>query len=175
MKKKLVFALFLLALFIGSTTTAYAYTHLSTGHTIAHFYLQNDCTTTIYNTAISNSKTAWVNTPTPVYFLSSNDTNHYHGIENYSTADTTNAYYSPGWLEYVFWGRATTFTIYLNDYNLSTASNNYRQSVIVHELGHAFCLDDNPAESPSIMRYDRDREKLLVPQQDDIDGVNFAY
>ena len=107
--------------------------------------------------------------------MSSNDTNHYHGIENYYVADSTNAYYSPGWYEYVVAGRATTFTIYLNDYNIEKKSDQYKQSVIVHELGHAFCLDDNPPESLSIMRYDRNREIIIIPQTDDINGVNAAY
>jgi hypothetical protein len=175
MKKKVVMLLLTMIFLLSCTGITYAYTYYGSGHNIAHFHLQNDCTTTLYNTAITSSKSAWTNTSTPVYFLSSNDTDHYHGIENYSYADTTNAYYSPSWWEYIFFGRATVFTIYLNDYKLSNATDNYRQSVIVHELGHAFCLDDNPAESPSIMRYDRNRETMIVPQQDDIDGVNEYY
>jgi hypothetical protein len=57
-----------------------------------------------------------------------------------------------------------------------------KQSVLVHELGHALCLDDDPYESDktigandSIMNYERDRTIVLVPKQDDVKGVTYAY
>lgn len=74
-----------------------------------------------------------------------------------------------------FLGRATSFTIKLNRRLLVNESDYFRQSVMVHELGHALGLGDNPPESPSIMRYDRDRNTMISPQQDDIDGVNYYY
>ena len=72
-------------------------------------------------------------------------------------------------------GKTYKFNIYLNDRLLSSKSNNYKQSTIVHEFGHALSLADNPPEKQSIMRYDRNRDVMTTPQQDDINGVKKYY
>ena len=72
-------------------------------------------------------------------------------------------------------GKTYKFNIYLNDRLLKDKSNNYKQSVLVHELGHALSLADNPPEAQSIMRYDRNRNIMIVPQPDDIAGVKKQY
>jgi hypothetical protein len=58
---------------------------------------------------------------------------------------------------------------------LSNKTNNYKQSTIVHEFGHALSLADNPSEKQSIMRHDRNRNTIIKPQQDDIKGVKSYY
>ena len=84
--------------------------------------------------------------------------------------------YTPQSRQYVFGGRAGKFKIELNRNNLVSKSDTFRSSVLVHELGHAFCLDDNPSSgNSSIMNYDRNRNYLTWPTSDDIAGVNAAY
>lgn len=128
-----------------------------------------------YMDAYQDSVRAWNGTPTPAYIVKSDNVNHVHEIYSESINDTYNAQFRGyWWLPNL---RCTTFGIVLNDQKLKdkNKSDNYLQSVIVHEFGHAFCLADNPAESPSIMRHDRVRETVIEPCQDDIDGVNDAY
>lgn len=76
-------------------------------------------------------------------------------------------------------GEQTIFGIVLNDNELRIESTNFIQSVIVHELGHALCLDDNPSNTTtpnaSIMNHRRTRDTIYVPQLDDINGVKNAY
>ena len=90
-------------------------------------------------------------------------------------ADNWYGLYETKTLQYISWGRATKFKNTLNRTTLVSKSDNFRQSVIVHELGHALCSSDNPPESLSIMRYNRDRETCITPQQDDINGVITNY
>lgn len=88
-----------------------------------------------------------------------------------SYADTWIGAYS----YYLRSGKTYKFNIYLNDRLLSSKSSNYKQSTIVHEFGHALSLADNPPEKQSIMRYDRNRDVMTTPQQDDINGVKKYY
>lgn len=103
------------------------------------------------------------------------------GSENpciYSVPNRKQSYglYTPQSRQYVLWGRAGKFKIELNRNTLVSESDTVRSSVLVHELGHAFCLDDNPSSrNSSIMNYDRDRDYLTWPTSDDIAGVNAAY
>ena len=76
----------------------------------------------------------------------------------------------------------TSQTLYLNESQTLTWSNDDAlKSVIVHEIGHVFCLDDN-GTSRTIMngftfgensRYEG--YSITTPQQDDINGVNAIY
>ena len=84
--------------------------------------------------------------------------------------------YTPRSRQYVLWGRAGKFKIELNRNTLVSESDTFRSSVLVHELGHAFCLGDNPSSgNSSSMNYDRNRNYLTWPTSDDIAGVNAAY
>ena len=48
--------------------------------------------------------------------------------------------------------------------------------MLVHEFGHAFCLDDDPSYgNASIMNYNRNRDYLTWPTTNDEAGVNYAY
>lgn len=99
---------------------------------------------------------------------------------NYVTSgqwdDTWYGMYTPTKQQYIFWGRAVKFKIELNRTNLVGESDTFWRSVLVHELGHAFCLDDNPSSgNSSIMNYDRNRNYLTWPTSNDIAGVNNAY
>lgn len=72
--------------------------------------------------------------------------------------------------------QVTRFNIYINDRLVKSKTNNYKQSVLVHELGHALSLADNPGNTKgTIMSYSRNRNKMITPQADDIAGVKKTY
>lgn len=89
-------------------------------------------------------------------------------------------YYNTNWVGYYTWvtnskGEVTSFNIYINEKHLNGKSDEFIQSVIVHELGHALSLADNPPNAVSIMQYSRNRNVMYVPQKDDIEGVKNIY
>lgn len=72
--------------------------------------------------------------------------------------------------------QVTRFNIYINDRLVKSRTSNYKQSVLVHELGHALSLADNPGNTKeTIMSYSRNRNEMITPQADDIAGVKKAY
>ncbi|KAB3533083.1 zinc metalloprotease [Alkaliphilus serpentinus] len=150
------------------SSITYGYVHISTGMPTTSFIVENRSS---YSSIFNNSIAAWNNTDTSVELTKAKSDNY---VITGQYDDTWYGVYKPS-LKYIFWGPATKFVIQLNRSQLVGKSDNFWQSVLVHEFGHALSLGDNPPESPSIMRYDRDRESMITPQQDDIDGVNAYY
>ena len=76
-------------------------------------------------------------------------------------------------------GYISKYTIQVNGRRiLEEARNvhNFIKSTITHEFGHVFWLVDNPVTGQaSIMKHDRDRNNMTVPQQFDIQNVNKMY
>lgn len=175
MVKKYLFAIAISAIgLLTFSQSASAYRLISYGHDSAYIKMWNpsvDLSST-YQVPYQRAKSAWYNTSSPAQIIDES-TDHQHQIYNRQIADTWNGQYTATWKNSN--GTARSFTIVLNDTILKNASYNCIQSVIVHEFGHAFGLDDNPPESPSIMRYDRNRETMITPQQDDVNGVNDFY
>lgn len=129
-----------------------------------------NATSSAYTKVVTNSIAAWNNAipgDVNIYLKKKTQNTIYSG--NY--ADSWIGYYS----YYTKKGKTYKFNIYLNDRLLANQSDNYKQSTLVHELGHALSLADNPPNVQSIMRYDRNRNTMIVPQQDDIDGVKSFY
>ena len=128
-----------------------------------------------YSNVYTNSVNAWNNTNTPVNIKTVPGSGHSYVISGVYN-DTWYGLYTPKERQYLFTGRAGKFTIEMNRSQLVSQSDNFRQSVLVHELGHAFCLSDNPSSgNSSIMNYDRNRNTLIKPTSNDITGVNSAY
>ena len=122
-----------------------------------------------------NSVSAWNSTNTPVNIKTVPGSGHSYVIDGVYN-DTWYGLYTPKNRQWIISGRAGKFTIDLNRKELVSESDNFWQSVLVHELGHAFCLDDNPSSgNSSIMNYDRNRNTLIKPTSNDIAGVNSAY
>lgn len=117
----------------------------------------------------------WNATSTPVYITQVPGSGHSYCIDG-QWDDTWYGMYTPRDRQYVFWGRAGKFKIELNRTQLVNEGDTFRKSVLVHEFGHAFCLDDNPSSgNASIMNYDRNRNYLTWPTSNDVAGVNYAY
>ena len=76
-------------------------------------------------------------------------------------------------------GYTSKFIIKVNTKTIKAKATNYSKfarSTVTHEFGHVFWLADNPnTKKSSIMKYDRDRNTMVKPQQFDIDNVNKKY
>lgn len=71
---------------------------------------------------------------------------------------------------------ATSGNIRINSRLLSGESDNYKISVIAHEMGHLFWLGDNPyTAETSLMSHNRDRETVIRPQFIDVYHVVNKY
>lgn len=173
-KKKIASIILIITITISYCSFSYAYLYWDAGFVTANFEIENR----LANATLGwNARSVWNATPTPVWITEVPGSGH---------SWETDWLYDGNWYgmytvvtrKYIFWGRATKFKIELNRRTLLGQSNNFWQSVLVHELGHAFCLNDNPlpnSPNSSIMNYSRDRSILITPQSDDIDGVNEFY
>ena len=172
--KRLVNVILCLMLSFAFSTVVYAasYIYYDGGLKSASVEVENRLSkSTVYN----NSVNAWNNTSTPVDITTVAGSGHSYVIDGVYN-DTWYGLYTPKNRQYLVSGRAGKFTIELNRRELVSESNNFWQSVLVHELGHAFCLSDNPSSgNSSIMNYDRNRNTLINPTSNDIAGVNNAY
>ena len=129
-----------------------------------------------YSGSLSASMQAWnnktLNVGTINFFYNSNGSN---SVKSANASDSWYGLYTPQGYQFLFFGRCNSFQITINN-RIVPNNNNFRQSVFVHELGHALCLDDNPSSgNASIMNYDRDRYTLINPTSNDVAGVNYAY
>ncbi len=154
----------------------FAYIYFSAGFVSPNFDIENRST---YSDVVTASKNAWNATPTPTVITEVPGSGH-NWIDDDSYTDSWYGMYQAESLQYIITGRATKFHIKTNRRLLVDKSSNFRQSVIVHELGHALCLQDNPSateehKNDSIMNENRVRDTLIKPTQDDINGVNNAY
>lgn len=155
--------------FVTSSFLSYSYLNQNFGWKSTSIPIRN-ATSSSYTSVVKNSISAWNNSiPGKInIYLNKNAPN---TIYSGNYADSWIGYYS----FYTKNNKTYKFNIYLNNRLLSKKSSNYKQSTLVHELGHALSLADNPPSSPSIMRYDRNRNTLITPQKDDINGVKNFY
>lgn len=152
------------------------------------------CITVISPSAYSNQQYGWPTTYIPIRDKTSSQytqvvknsinawNNAVPGVKFYFDKNAPNTIYSGNyknnWIGYYSYytkrGKTYKFNIYLNNRLLSKRSYNYKQSTLVHELGHALSLADNPS-AKSIMRHDRNRNVLIAPTEDDKAGVKKHY
>lgn len=165
----------LLSLLIASTLTTIAfavqYKYYDGGLLNPAVEVENRLDYRIFDYCVA----VWNNTDTPIEITKVPGSGHSYIISG-QWDDTWYGMYTPQSRQFIFAGRAGKFKIELNRSTLVEKSDTFRKSVLVHELGHAFCLGDDPSDgNSSIMNYSRDRNYLAWPTSDDVAGVNNAY
>ena len=172
--KKAISIILVITIFVSYCTLSSAYIYWEYGFVTSRYDIENRLSRADVG---FSARAAWNVTPTPVWITEVPGFGHNWEIDGQ---------YAGGWYgqytavtqQYIFWGRATKFKIELNRTTLLGQSDNFWQSVLVHEMGHSLCLWDDPlpySPDSSIMNYGRNRETVNIPQSDDINGVNYAY
>jgi predicted Zn-dependent protease with MMP-like domain len=189
MKKLLLFISMIMI--ISLPFSSFAYIYYPCGYKYTDVDVTNIDSENVSEKLVTNSIAAWNNSGVPIKIFQ--DNNSLNTIASNKLKDSIVGVYKPfgkykadtDYIEKLpdgTQGRTTKFAINLNEIKMSDKSLDFKQSVLVHELGHALCLDDDPYESDktigandSIMNYERDRTIVLVPKQDDVKGVTYAY
>ena len=69
-----------------------------------------------------------------------------------------------------------TCQIEIDSSAMKDESNNFKQSVVTHELGHIFCLGDNPVTNEtSLMKHTRNRNTVYLPAFIDVYHIINKY
>lgn len=93
-------------------------------------------------------------------------------------SSVTAASYSSDWYGWYTYNSGVR-TIQLNSRTINrdaTNLTNWIRSTFAHELGHGFCLGDNPfTTSASLMKHSRTRSTVYVPQTYDWTDINNNY
>ncbi|WP_010248588.1 hypothetical protein [Acetivibrio cellulolyticus] len=128
----------------------------------------------VYSTAFSNAKSSWNNVDTPCSIYSSPySSNYIYDIAYNSTYLSQylvyeNDYTDPDHI-------TTRFNIKINNNYVMTMQTQEKGSIIAHEIGHAFGLNDYDAVSTVLMSHTRNRYSLYSPKTGDIEGVNASW
>lgn len=171
-KKNIISVCLVFLLVVGFASIASAYSLWTYGYADPDIDYESSGVGSIYLDAMSDAKYEWnhVNVPCSV---SSSDASY-----NYLYTFTSGAYY--GLYESLAQSnddpqhRTTWFRIGMNSILFPNMSETERQSVCVHELGHAMGLYDL-SSGTAIMSTNRDRSTIYSPRLDDIYGVNASW
>lgn len=175
-KKMIAFALFIVLLYYNSSSVFAADPYLDYGYPDKYIYVKDY--TDLYNSTwisiLEQGIIAWNSSTSKVVL----------GKSENSTNTIEAGRYSQAWYGLTTQyrnslGRVVKFEIQINARTIGEdAANipNFAKSTAVHEYGHVLWLCDNPSTSyDSIMKYSRNREKMIVPQYIDIVNVNAKY
>lgn len=128
----------------------------------------------IYSTPFNDAKNSWNNAAIPCSVYSSPYSSNY--LYDIAYDSTYIAQYLVYEYSYADPGHITTrFNIVLNNNYVMTMQTREKQSVIAHEIGHAFGLYDYDAVSTVLMSHARNRYSLYTPKSGDIAGVNASW
>ena len=153
--------------------SASAYSLMTAGYADPDIDYKSDSNVnSIYKYAMSYAMNSWNDASCDCTVSSSTGSANY--LETYSTSTTTYGKYTPLALIDQSTHRATWFKISFNSNYWPSMSLNSRNSVAVHEIGHAMSLNDL-SSGTAIMNNNRNRELIHDPQTDDINGVNASW
>lgn len=149
--------------------------YLSYGYPSATIPVKVDGGYDIYNTRIRQAMTTWNNSGSGVTFTENSSANNVITVNSTKLDAKEYGVLSPN----ISGSTLTSFTITIYSIRIgevATSIDNFYQSVIVHELGHAIWLEDNPTTpDASIMKYSRDRNTMTEPSSYDITNVAAKY
>jgi hypothetical protein len=95
------------------------------------------------------------------------------------TSAVTVGSYSADWYGYYTYNSNGVRSIQMNSRTINLAATNFTnwvRSTFTHELGHGFCLADNPStSSSSLMKHTRNRSTVYVPQTYDWNDINAHF
>lgn len=179
-KRNIILCLLICIICFSSSITALAATHYlltGKGYSTASIKINSDAVSSQYTYRLDDAIDAWNNSGADVDITISK----YSGntIKTKTLANET--FYGEYAWNYIhvvpFTGRVRQFDITIN---LATCTSKEMQSTMVHELGHALNLDDNPCNTTSdkdksVMNYGRDRTVTKKPTSWDIEGVKASY
>ncbi len=117
--------------------------------------------------AFFDAKGDWNATPTDVYLVYDTSSPVITGY-NYNDVDGRDAYTCCRTMPYF-----SNVTINMNSNYLLSHSTGYQRGTAGHEWGHALGLDHTSGQV--LMSISRNRETIIAPQQDDINGINALY
>lgn len=167
-----------ICLMLGSSIAVYAADpYLDYGSKTGNISVQNysDKYNDTWVSVINNGISAWNNSKANVSIsVSSKSSN------TIEAAQYDDAWYGVATQTYnTATGYTSSFVIKLNARTITRdATNfaNFAKSTVTHEFGHIFWLCDNPnTTEKSIMKHDRNRNTMTVPQTFDINNVNAKY
>ena len=147
-------------------------TYGASSRTISIRLVGSTTTSSPWLSIITDSRTAWNNSGagTNISTTTTGSSPHTLTVESLPT-ETWYGLMTPT----VSGSTLTASKIQINMYQLP-ASTNFGRSTVTHEMGHLLWLNDNPVTTdPCLMRHDRDREIVFVPQMVDIFHVRSKY
>ncbi|MDC3418341.1 hypothetical protein [Aquibacillus salsiterrae] len=142
----------------------------SGGYPTPNFSLRNFNYNDTWEPPMDRGIVEWNNTPTLVRIGTSSSSPNTVVAQQFSYA--AYGYY------YNWTHTDKDFEIELNSRTISndaTNIQNFIQSAMTHELGHALWLADNPSSTSSIMHYDNNFNVNYKPFQFDINNVNTKF
>ncbi|ANA79377.1 hypothetical protein C7121_11395 [Paenibacillus glucanolyticus] len=166
----------IISLVLLFSSSVYAYVSLKTGYLSPSIRFAPQGLPSQYESALISAAASWNAASTKVYI--SRDANADNTVIMGNLSDTQIfGSYTPQFLDRH--GQASQFQIWINQtavVNQTTLGKdfwNVAQSIFAHELGHALHIGDLRS-GDVLMNQLRDRNKIVKPQPDDINGVN-AY
>lgn len=160
-----------------STVTAFGYSLITNGYYKSSIDLKFDSDlSSMYRTTISDSISEWNSKSiSPVNFYTKLDSN--NAVYEYLTIGTgIYGVYIPRGVSGNPKHSSTGFHIAFSKAMCEGFNKTWktRQSVGVHELGHATGLGDLQSGS-CIMNQNRNRESIYIPKTDDVNGVKASW
>ncbi|MBO0589615.1 MULTISPECIES: matrixin family metalloprotease [unclassified Sporosarcina] len=176
MNKNLILSVLLVMIlfFISATTTnAYSFNTRNWPKKPLQPYtvtLQYTTTNSTYKSTFTTAVSDWNSAQSKIkYVLTDNIAPNKVGTENVDDPSLYGTCYALN-------GSSLYFNAVINIGNPQIVNNSLtRRSAAVHELGHGIGLGHETPPVLSVMNSQRDRTKVYIPQQDDIQGVNMKY
>ncbi len=159
--------------------SAQAYQRLCGHFASSNVDFENDSTTSTYRSVGDAAAGDWTNTPTPIVFQrAAISVSAFVSDGSYGATGYDGITYLPPCPGGIWAGPTNS---YWNDYYTKGYSSNDKIQVMVHELGHALGLahaGSSTCAGQPIMYFSSSRYEVcghVVPQSDDINGVNAIY
>lgn len=166
------------ALIANSTNISYAAVYLQYGSQTKNSTIKTFSYSEPWNTIVTNGYSAWNGTSAGTNISLSS-----YSMNNVVVSGFQDTWYGLFSANSISGNFVTNYTVNVNSRTISQDAvniNNFGQSVVAHEFGHLFFLNDNPVDSGSgknmsLMNHARDRETVIRPTGFDLLNVTNKY